>query len=116
MELIALPAPVAVAYFTVFVRVDQADRQGSRAMEIVQRYLYQGEAVADEVSDDLETFQVLVRVESRGTVEDLRQRLQVQRDRLSSGLYASSEPVILATSVDTVGQVTRPRDEGGWGG
>lgn len=89
----ALPTPAYVGYFTVGVPVDKADRHIGRAAEIVERYLYSpGEVVRTELSEDFETFLVLVRFEGRTGHGDLDRAVRNQRERLSSGLYASTEP------------------------
>jgi len=90
--LTALPTPAYVGYFTVGIPVDKADRQESRAVEIVTRYLYYGEVVQTALSDDFDTFQVLVRVEGSGGHADLDRQVTANRDRLASGLYASTLP------------------------
>lgn len=97
-----LKVPTYTAYFTVGVRVDDANRDTARAVEIVTRYLYDGAVVvSDGLDDDAETFLVLVRTEGYGTARDLAGRVQYQRDRLSSGLYASTAPIFLGhTAVD----------------
>jgi len=94
-----IPLPVAVAYFTVRVPVNSTVVYGSDAREVIERYLYSGVEVTD-VDIDMGDFNhpvyvVLVRVENWKSVTDLTGRVQYQRDRLSSGLYSSTEPKIL---------------------
>lgn len=94
MTTTALPAPVYVAYFTVGIPVDGADRRSERAAEIVARYLYSPAEIAGEVvlSDDVETFLVPVRIETSGTNRELAGMVEANRGRLASGLYATTDP------------------------
>ena len=89
-----LQVPEYVAYFTVGVQVSQADNRDERAKEIVDRYLFSGEVVDVELSEDYETFLVQVRVEG-DQCASLSRRVTANRDRLMSGLYPSTQPAFL---------------------
>lgn len=88
-------APRSVAYFNAYVPVRSCDSE-ERAKEIVARYLYGGfmtyavEWPATEMMDPEAYFRVGIRyVDHWG-----ENRVQYQRDRLSSGMYLTSEPVV----------------------
>lgn len=87
----AMVAPQVAAYFTVGVPISQANHNVDRATEIVTRYLYFGEVMRSAVSDDGETFTVLVRVEAL-TMGEAERQVTANRDRLMSGLYGSTDP------------------------
>lgn len=95
--LTALPMPEYVAYFTVGIPVDKADRNSARAVEIVTRYLFSGEVTVTHAALDseAETFLVPVRVEGARSHGDLARQVKANRERLTSGLYASTEPTYL---------------------
>jgi predicted GNAT superfamily acetyltransferase len=92
--------PVAVAYFTVRVPANKNNTvYAEDAQGAVETYLYGGYGVVD-VNLDLEDFDrpayvVTVRVENYRSVSALTSLVQQQRDRLSSGMYSSTEPKIL---------------------
>jgi len=93
--------PVAVAYFTVRIPADRTTvTLAAEAERVVERYLYNGSVVDVDLDldmDDLEhpAYVVMVRIENWKSVADLTSRVQIQRDRFSSGLYSSTEPKIL---------------------
>lgn len=88
--------PDTVAYFNAFVPVRQNTRED--ATRIIGRYLYgQFEVVdvtysAEEKGEPWDCYRVKVRAIFYGDRVDYH--LGMQRDRLSSGMYASSEPVL----------------------
>ncbi|WP_020142289.1 hypothetical protein [Terracoccus sp. 273MFTsu3.1] len=90
-------APALVAYFNVFVPYRSAD-SAEDAQRIVNRYLYTGfmtTTVVQSESDLDEPFDSYkVHVRYADHISTGEGRIQQQRDRLSSGLYASSEPVL----------------------
>jgi len=92
--------PVAVAYFTVRVPVSIAAEYEEDARRVIERYLYSGAEVTN-VDLDMDDFDhpvyvVTVRTEGWKSVALLTGQVQYQRDRLSSGLYSSTQPKILA--------------------
>jgi hypothetical protein len=90
--------PTKVVYFTVRVPFNHAYDGRHRAAEIANRYLYDGWTVVDARDDyDNELFLVTVRLESFEPEggEFLDRRVQYQRDRFASGMYGTTEPVIL---------------------
>lgn len=102
--------PVAVAYFTV--RVPARETMTSHearttykedARQVVEAYLYSGSGVVnvDLDNDDFDrlAYVLTVRTENWKSVDDLTGQVQYQRDRLSSGLYSSTEPKILYAPV-----------------
>jgi len=95
--------PVAVAYFKV--RIPGFSPLGVQyandAERVVEDYLYNNGSVVvidlDMSDSNHPAYIVMVRVENWKSVADLTFRVQKQRDRLSSGLYSSTEPKILFT-------------------
>ena len=90
-------APSSVAYFTVTVpfsrTTDETETpRRDRAAEIVDRYLYRGSVTTIDTVPDAEVFEVTVRREF-WPGENPTTALQNQRDRYTSGLYGTSEPV-----------------------
>ena len=93
-----LPIPTNVAYLTV--RVVANVNTGSPlfnedAEKAVQAYLYSGQIVATDLDFEDDIYHVLVRIEGFDSLDQLKSRVQIQRDRLSSGLYGTSEPQFL---------------------
>ena len=91
--------PVAVAYFTVRVPTNDTVVYIDHAQRVIEAYLYSGAGVTNVELDmddfDHPVYVVTVRVENWKSVADLTGTVQYQRDRLSSGLYSSTEPKIL---------------------
>ena len=90
--------PVAVAYFTVRVPANSTVEYLENAQRVVEAYLYSDAGVADVDLDNEDfnppVYAVTVRVENWKSVVDLTRTVQYQRDRLSSGLYSSTDPKI----------------------
>ena len=97
--------PVAVAYFVVRIpyHEDSLMREAD-AKQVVEAYLYSGAEVMrvdlDTTGFDRSVYEVLVRTESYQDQMELRDRVRYQRDRLSSGLYFSTEPQFLTSDLD----------------
>jgi hypothetical protein len=87
--------PKYLAYFDVFVSVDYADASTEKAEGVVLRYLYGGFSLTGSTSltEDNSQFIVQVRAQTDRSADDLKFRIQTQRDRLLSGMHASSDPV-----------------------
>lgn len=96
-QIATVNAPRSLAYFNAYVPKRSADSP-ERAEEIVARYLYGGFMVygvdshTPEMVDDDAYYRVAIRyVDHWG-----EGRVQQQRDRLASGMYLTSEPVVFA--------------------
>lgn len=90
--------PVLVAYMTVSVPVQRTTASAlvdnDDAKRIVQRYLYGNWSIVSQGLDaDAMIHEVVVRYES--TWEKDVDLIQMQRDRFASGMYGTTEPVVL---------------------
>lgn len=96
MNIPTVEIPDVIAYFNVFVPSQPNTREDTT--RIVERYLYSDFAVVDvrysdpEEGEPWDCYRVKVHGAFYGSSRAHNLVIQ-QRDRLSSGLYASSEPV-----------------------
>lgn len=83
--------PTYIAYFTVTVPVDVADRDSARATEIVEAYLYHGgRTTGVELSSDYTAFVVTVERAFYGSGDEAQRLLDYQRGRFESGMLTMS--------------------------
>jgi hypothetical protein len=93
--------PTYIAFFEVYVPITDDNYSQESAVAKIERYLYaaftiKGEARLVSLVGDDSHWAVVVQATDYFKSDRIRGAVQDQRDRLSSGLYASSEPTFYA--------------------